>query len=133
MTTNEFYKWRQVKKWHKKEKAKYKEALAGGLLSEIIGRKKTAKMGEIPDVDVGCVGPVDAAGENLKSEGCDYDGKNEDAKGMIDPGPFPKNIYDLGPVENFEEIFFPRSRRQDARKLKGTASAVAHGKKAKSR
>ena len=59
MTTNEFFKWRSVQKWHKKEKQKYEQALKEGKV-----RKQSSNAGaslpkqEVPDVDVGCTGPV---------------------------------------------------------------------------
>jgi hypothetical protein len=118
MTTNEYYKWRQVKKWHKKEKSKYASAVAEGLVKKFAASaKRSSGMGELPDVDVGCVGPTGAVTGQSGAEELDNNRptntrEDEQADGIIDPGPFPKNIYNLGPVENFKEIVFPRSLRR---------------------
>lgn len=126
MTTNEYYKWRQVKKWHKKETAKYRAAVEEGMIQvqEMAtmansNSNKQEGMGELPDVDVGCVGPSKNGDSNrLKRDNGDRDGdedENEKMMGIIDPGPFPQNIYNLGMKENFRDIIFPRSLRPDAR------------------
>jgi len=106
ITTNEYYKWRQVKKWHKKEKSKYEEAVkAGKIKSKTVAN---ATMRALPDVDVGCVGPTSQPKEEVQDDG--------PAKGEVnDPGPYPANIYNKGIVENFKEIIFPRSLRADAK------------------
>ena len=52
MTTNEFFKWRSVQKWHKKEKQKYEKALKEGKV-----RRQSSNVGaslpkqEVPDVE----------------------------------------------------------------------------------
>ena len=62
MTTNEFFKRKSVKRWHKKETARYEQALKEGK----IGTKKNNanKSGElskqVPDGDVGCTGPTNS-------------------------------------------------------------------------
>lgn len=114
MTTNEFYKWRQVKKWHKKAKAKYSAALAEGLVKKASnGVKSNKSMGELPDVDVGCIGPTGAVPLPSSAQANPGEETVTDTAPdkYRDPGPFPTNIYDLGPVENFKEILFPRSLR----------------------
>ena len=39
---------------------------------------------------------------------------NKVVETYFDPGPMPKNIYNRGFVENWGEVFFPRSLRKDA-------------------
>ena len=83
MTTNEFFKWRSVKKWHKKERQRFQEALKDkkrSTRSDI--RAKLAK--QVPDGDVGCTGLTDESSQT--GELGDDD--------IIDPGEMPKNIYE---------------------------------------
>jgi len=111
MTTNEYYKWRQVKKWYKREKKRYEKALEEGKVkdnkSSLNGRKE---MKELSDVDVGCVGPIK---DNEESASMNKNGRQteEFEESIINPGPFPVNIYDRGFVENFKEVIFPLSLR----------------------
>ena len=119
MTTNEFYKWRQVRKWHKVEKSRYERALKEGKIQLHSSSAKGA-MKELSDVDVGCVGPVNnpATGtvetetETETSE--ESDNKDRVSPSIIDPGPPPVNIYNRGIFENIKEVVFPRSLRRDA-------------------
>jgi len=116
MTTNEYYKWRQVKKWHKKETHKFMKAVVEGRMEDArlknSSQKEPVGMGEMPDVDVGCVGPINSG---TKSSSEDEQRSNNANTDIMDPGPFPKNIYDLGAVKNLKEIIFPRSLRLDAK------------------
>ncbi len=57
MTTNEFFKWRSVKRWHKQERKKYEQALKDGKVRTKINADSISK--QVPDGDVGCVGPVE--------------------------------------------------------------------------
>lgn len=102
MTTNEFFKWRSVRKWHKKEKRKYEQALKNGKF----GKKSNAGMvsKHIPDGDVGCTGPMSG------DPASDVIAEDE----IIDPGPMPENIYDKGIVSNWSEVLFPPSLRGEA-------------------
>lgn len=100
MTTNEFFKWRSVRKWHKREKKKYERALKDGKVGSTIGAGALTKM--VPDGDVGCTGLVpDSSSPEVIS-------------GVIDPGPMPENIYDKGIINNFYEVLFPLSLREEA-------------------
>ena len=40
--------------------------------------------------------------------------ENEEMEDTIDPGPMPKNLYNIGIKENVKEVFYPRSLRKDA-------------------
>lgn len=113
MTTNELFKWREVKKWHKKEKCRYERALKEG---KVKSKSDGASSDNLnvngmhnlnTDVDVGCVGPIK---QDVKSE---IDRNHHDVI-ITDPGLPPENIYNRGIVENFKEIIFPRSLRKDA-------------------
>jgi hypothetical protein len=54
MTTNEYFKWRSVKRWHRKERLKYEAAMKNGM----IGKKCDSVLlsQQVPDGDVSCVG-----------------------------------------------------------------------------
>ncbi len=113
MTTNEFYKWRQVNKWYKREKSRYEKALKEGKTQM---KSSTAENGggELMkdvrnDTDVGCVGPIN---DNTVSQGEEKaNPEDENNLTLMDP---PVNIYNKGIIENFKEVLFPRSLRRDA-------------------
>jgi Uncharacterized protein containing DHHC-type Zn finger len=126
MTTNEYYKWKQVHKWYKKEKDKFLKAVKEGKVSNNNQKsdsgqaknteKSSLAAANISDGDVGCVGPVQNRNVNIgeipQEESVVDSNKDEDSHEIMDPGPRPKNIYDLGVVENLREVLFPRSLRR---------------------
>lgn len=57
---------------------------------------------EVKDGDVLCTG----GGAGLEEDG--------ELPEYFDPGPVPKNVYDRGFVENWKEVLFPLSLREDA-------------------
>ena len=66
MTTNEYFKWRAVKKWHKKMRLKYERAAKSGKVSSVLSVSNP-----VHDDDVGCMGPV--AGGKPSSETIEED------------------------------------------------------------
>jgi hypothetical protein len=85
ITTNEYFKWRAVRKFHKKETRKYHQALKDGTVRNIPKENDLTRLPEqiLLDVDVGCSGPV--------GEGTLWESHNEN--GFFNPGPLQKNIY----------------------------------------
>lgn len=179
MTTNEYFKWSQVKKWHSINVKKYEEAKSAGNAgapyninkvntSEAIGKHQHKKvssptytMPELPDVDVGCAGvgasykadqmartskerknvfetettekfdkdaaPIHSASKlpgvdvgrtgaanSYKVDQGEVTSEKKTGPLVDDPGPLPKNIYNLGLLENITEVISPRSLREDA-------------------
>jgi palmitoyltransferase len=123
MTTNEYYKWRQVHKWYKKEKSKFLRAVKEGIIKDDQAfvseqARNTEKSSFAPvnisDGDVGCVGPVNvnADSSQVQQVSADDGDEKEEVDKIMDPGPRPKNVYDLGMVGNFGEVLFPRSLRR---------------------
>lgn len=109
MTTNEFYKWRRVRKLYQREKSRFEKAMKDGKI--VSTNQRTGPNFEpMPDTDVGCIGPP---GVSLNMN-INMDAKNDSDSTIIDPGPMPRNIYNLGFIENFKEVFYPRSLRADA-------------------
>jgi len=107
MTTNEFFKWKSVRRWHKKEKQKYEQSLqyrevADKKTNNIESKNSTGVPGELSDVDVGCIGP---RGELLQ---------HYTSSEVMDPGQLPTNIYDKGIIANFKEVLYPYSFREEA-------------------
>jgi hypothetical protein len=100
MTTNEYYKWKELKKKHAKMTDRYLQALKDGTIQ--IGKRKDSTAPNEPssDVDVGCMGPT---GVVVSSETMDEE--------IYDPGPMPVNIYNKGIIANFVEILWPLSFR----------------------
>jgi hypothetical protein len=56
MTTNEYFKWRSVKRWHFKERLKYEAALKVGLIVTTECNSELLSHQQVLDGDVGCVG-----------------------------------------------------------------------------
>ncbi|KAL7432692.1 hypothetical protein ACHAXH_008494 [Discostella pseudostelligera] len=114
LTTNEYFKWRAVKKWHKTMRLKYEKAVKTGKVSEKSSVSKQVK--DSDDGDVGCTGPK--AGGNLSSEIIEEDE-------IINPGPMPVNIYNKGILSNFYEVLHPLSSRNEA--IQRYMSSKGHG------
>jgi palmitoyltransferase len=101
MTTNETVKWSELKKWHKQETKRFKEAVKAGIVTpdgEIINKP------QIIDGDVTCSGGTTSS----KAE------KKEKEQPIMNPGPMPMNIYNFGLVTNWMDILYPRSLRQSS-------------------
>lgn len=137
MTTNEYYKWKMVKKWHKMELTKYNKYLKEGGSEIDLGTTVSATNAKNPpnkinttttskaavnndiqndNVDVGCTGPTTADVKQNDSSESKKETEDEDSfdDDIMNPGPKPINIYDNGIIENFKEVLFPRSLRSDA-------------------
>ena len=82
MTTNEYYKWKELAKSHNKAKLRYVQALIDGtvLVQDNTTRRNLPSQLD-SDVDVGCMGPVDSTSKVQKDDE------------ICDPGPLPTNIY----------------------------------------
>uniref|UniRef100_A0A7S2HQJ0 Palmitoyltransferase n=1 Tax=Helicotheca tamesis TaxID=374047 RepID=A0A7S2HQJ0_9STRA len=114
MTTNEHAKWKEVRKLHKKYKMNYEKALKEGKVFE----QASGEHGEERCDD------SDKAGDGSNDSDIKYEGSSNDLNPLaatdkteneiIDPGPFPQNIYNAGIIENFKEVIYPRSLREDA-------------------
>lgn len=90
MTTNEYFKWKAVRRWHKKMKQKYEETEKEGRFGRTNTEESSSRDGssfseQVSDVDVGCTGPASAV-KPSKQKAVDND--------CFDPGPMPKNIYE---------------------------------------
>jgi len=84
MTTNEYVKWKQVHKWYNGELHRYHNRTADETM------------------------PV-------QHKDNDDDTTDEhDTQQVYHPGPKPKNIYNTGFMENWNDIFFPRSLQKEA-------------------
>jgi palmitoyltransferase len=140
MTTNEAYKWSDVKKWYKAEKLRYQKALERKKIKGGSGIDKTASLTTslqqnngneknkvhsaavaVTNGDVTCAGnggggtgPIHEA--VLVQEKTDIDNDDndddDDDDDIQDPGPLPKNLYDRGLYENWKEVLFPISLRK---------------------
>jgi len=89
---HQFFKWKSVRKWYKKEKQAYEQSLQQQH-RECSGGKKTTDSNNIPaeisDVDVGCTGP---RGEVLISSSSSS--SSVPNRSIEDPGQMPSNIYE---------------------------------------
>jgi palmitoyltransferase len=106
LTTNESYKWGQVKKWYKTELRRYKEAVKSGDIVDSDGRRYQPSVTEEDVFSTAAPGqravetsPSTPVAETLKDV-------------AVDPGPPPKNLYDRGLVENWKEVISPLSIRR---------------------
>ena len=105
MTTNEYYKWKEIKAWHKDATATYQRALRIGAIRADGG--KTMASG--------------VTYYQIRSKSTERDEeKNSGDEGtdgiIINPGPMKKNAYDHGILTNFAEVLFPRALRKERQK-----------------
>ncbi|CAB9501653.1 zinc finger [Seminavis robusta] len=106
MTTNEHYKWGQVRKWHQAQVRRFEtykqQQQDTPTLQSQQPQQPAAPKPPVPDGDVGCTGGA-ACVETTTADA---------EPGMADPGPLPKNMYDKGLVENWKQVLFPISLRK---------------------
>lgn len=133
MTTNEFMKWRQVRKWHKQAKKKYLKAVKEGRTNKgktenIVAQNKAALSAAADsheNVDIGCTGAPSGFIQNTDDKDNDNDNDENDTNSKeetegkemddtVDPGPLPTNMYNIGIIENMKEVLYPRSLRKEA-------------------
>ena len=107
LTTNESYKWAQVKRWHRREVKRYQQAIKD---SKVVPKEDPSRP-VVSDGDVNCT-----KGPGQETE--------EFGDAVYNPGPPPVNIYDRGLVENWKEVLFPLSLR----KMKARRAAKAKAK-----
>lgn len=115
MTTNEFSKWRSVRKWHLQAKKRYLAAVKEGRVGKdkVDGKGGFQAADALENVDVGCAG-ISMKSEEARDQYHPEDDESEEMDESVDPGPFPVNIYNLGIIENVKEVLFPRSQRKEA-------------------
>jgi len=141
MTTNEDGKWEDVKRWYKRQKKDYDEAVKKGWITPQTATNATltnnggvttttnnaAATPSIPDKDVTCTPSIattaPAAVETTTSQQTIEANDNKttiykgpDGKQYFDPGPIPKNVYDRGLIENWKEVIYPLSLRDGEQK-----------------
>lgn len=142
MTTNEHFKWGDVKRWHKEEVKKYKKYLKQENQQENKSADdnskkkninnfdappeksdnkngKSSNKPHISDGDVNCTGgKASKADKDAKEKAAASFSEQEDEEEVVqDPGPMPKNIYNRGFVENWKDVLFPQSlQRREAAK-----------------
>ena len=121
MTTNEDYKFKQVKKWHKEQVKKYEEYVKQQAEKEENNDNQQPEGDSVkqnppvPDGDVTCTG---GKTEENASENKDESDAAQVPPVVEHPGPMPKNIYNRGFVENWKEVLFPVSLQRKAEAAK---------------
>ena len=94
-TTNENSKWADVKRWYKQQQK--------------LSRSMVAKNNNTTD-NAGSSSSAPSTTDQMRQEQPISSKERE----IIDPGPVPKNIYSRGFFENWKEVFFPLSLRNDS-------------------
>jgi len=108
LTTNETYKWDEIKKWYGDELKRYKQAVKDGLTVE-----EKASPPTVSDGDVTCTPGQSQQQPKAKEDEDEAVAEADDEYEMArDPGALPVNIYDRGFVENWREVIFPISLRK---------------------
>ena len=75
---------------------------------------------------MGFVGPIG----KLEPSGADV--TTDSGEGPKDPEPFPPSVYDRSIIENYGEVFFPRSRKKEVEKRWALANRERKKKEGKS-
>jgi len=122
MTTNEFFKWRDIKKWHKQSTRNYQDAVQKGKIMQ--SKIEVKSFGECriddyvaslaDDTQIGCTGVKEQNGITKGEEESSEKTEIQNKENSFDPGPMPENKYNLGILENILEVLHPRSLRKDA-------------------
>ena len=107
MTTNETFKWSELKQWHQRETKIFNEAVKAGL---VIHNTISITKPELGDGDVTCTGAASKKENEVKEEVVE----EQERPPVSNPGPMPTNIYNNGFIENWKDIIFPRSLRAPA-------------------
>lgn len=105
MTTNESYKWGDVRKWHKSETKRYLDAVKKGKDTAVAVTNTPTSQPIVGDGDVTCT-----PGSETNAIAAKVGPSPADA--VQDVGPMPKNVYDRGFVQNWMEVIFPLSLRR---------------------
>lgn len=131
VTTNEAYKWDEVRKWYKKELRRYNDAVAAGKVIPTQPSNATTKPSVAPskhvviEGDVTCIGMVpDDDTTNGTSIATQKDSPIAEEDRVEHPGPKPKNIYNRGFVENWKEVLFPLSLREKRETIVANAATA---------
>lgn len=107
MTTNESFKWDEVRKWYKLELKRYNDAVKKGLP---VSDSRIKSRPSPQEKDVTCT----SASPDVESESKRDKGESQSTGVIEHPGPEPKNIYNRGFIENWKEVIFPISLRSKA-------------------
>lgn len=129
MTTNEYYKWKVIKKIHTDAQKEYQQAVKDGRAETTHSGKgftNSSSFGLLKlyeNISVGCIGanylsirmdlniPHADDSEDFLSMVEDSDEDSDVSNSINDPGSMPINSYNIGIVGNIHEVLFPRSMR----------------------
>jgi DHHC palmitoyltransferase len=95
MTTNESYKWAEVRKWHTSQVKKYQH------YQQQQQQQQQALLWKADTTPA-------SSSENGQQQ------QQQPVEEVEDPGPMPKNIYNRGVIENWKEVLFPKSLQRKA-------------------
>jgi len=105
MTTNEHYKWREIKAWHQQATSKYQQALRSGAIRPDGGKTMASGMTYYQIRSKSTERDEERNGGEIVNDGI-----------IINPGPMRSNAYDHGVVRNFGEVIFPLALRKEERR-----------------
>jgi palmitoyltransferase len=107
MTTNESYKWDDVRKWYNFELSRYNEAVKQGLP---VSDSRHPSKPQLREKDVTCTSASSVP--DVETDDDKGDRKAPQSQNVVEhPGPEPNNIYNRGVIENWKEVIFPISLR----------------------
>lgn len=115
MTTNEYYKWREIKSWHRETTKGYQEALKSGVIKADGGTtlsSSRAASGMTYHRIISRKGPPLEKDEEKNATATTSSNNNI----ILNPGPMKNNIYNRGMASNFGEVLFPLSKRKERQK-----------------
>jgi hypothetical protein len=112
LTTNEYYKWKAIKVWHKEATKTYQRALKSGVTVESSSAEGGG--GQQSSSINTCYDDEEKNNNDNDKNGAIDPHSSGDSSSILNPGPMPQNKYDRGLLQNIGEVFYPLSFRKSS-------------------
>ena len=119
LTTNEYYKWKAIKVWHKEATKMYQSALKNVIIVESSSSSEGGGGGgeqhSSSSVNA-CYDDEEKNNNNDNKNGTidPHSDSGDSSSSILNPGPMRQNKYDRGVLQNIGEVFFPLSFRKSS-------------------
>jgi hypothetical protein len=114
LTTNEYYKWKAIRVWHKEATKTYQSALKNGIIVESSSSSEGGGGGQHSSSVNTCYDDEEKNNNDNDKNGAIDPHSSGDSSSILNPGPMPQNKYDRGLLQNIGEVFYPLSFRKSS-------------------